>query len=192
MIDAKGGKTQTLDLHNMARSARNEYLYPTKAHELERDPESVYVFTSQRAAWLRQQGHPDHLSERGIEHLWIQVKHKGTNAEWKLIAEVTFHDLRHDFAHRARQSSWLLEEIAVYAGHQTKCWRTGYRHHCALHLTQLPTVKVAYPDPARVMCQQRRTDSGKRRNHASNLPVSHSPLEDQSGDLAARAGAKRF
>ena len=30
------------------------------------------------------------------------------------------HDLRHDFAHSARQSGWSLEEIAVYAGHQTK------------------------------------------------------------------------
>jgi site-specific recombinase XerD len=120
LVDAKGGKTRTLDLHNMARRALYDYLYPTKAHELERDRESIYVFTSQRAAWLRQQGRPDHLSERGIEYLWMQVKHKGTNAEWKLIAEVTFHDLRHDFAHRARQSGWLLEEIAVYAGHQTK------------------------------------------------------------------------
>ena len=29
-------------------------------------------------------------------------------------------DLRHDFAHRARQAGWSLEEIAVYVGHQTK------------------------------------------------------------------------
>jgi len=33
---------------------------------------------------------------------------------------VTFHDLRHDFAHRARSAGWSLEEIAVYLGHQTK------------------------------------------------------------------------
>ena len=36
-----------------------------------------------------------------------------------LVASLTF-ELRHDFAHRARQSGWSLEEIAVYAGHQTK------------------------------------------------------------------------
>lgn len=120
LVDAKGGKTRTLDLHNMARRALSDYLYPAKAQESERDRESVYVFTSQRAAWLRQQGRPDHLSERGIEHLWMQFKRQGTSEEWNLIAEVTFHDLRHDFAHRARQSGWLLEEIAVYAGHQTK------------------------------------------------------------------------
>ena len=41
-------------------------------------------------------------------------------AEWELVKSVRFHDLRHDWAHRARQSGWTLEEIAVYAGHQTK------------------------------------------------------------------------
>ncbi len=104
----------------MARRALYDYLYPAAPHELERDRESSYVFTSQRAAWLRQQGRPDHLSARGIEHLWVQFKHQGTYEEWKLIAEIPFHDLRHDFAHRARQSGWSLEEIAVYVGHQTK------------------------------------------------------------------------
>ena len=29
------------------------------------------------------------------------------------------HDLRHDFAHRARESGWTLEEIAYYLGHVT-------------------------------------------------------------------------
>jgi site-specific recombinase XerD len=120
LIDAKGGKTRTLDLHNMARRALYDYLFPARPQDRERDQESVYVFTSQRAAWLRQQGHPDHLSERGIEHLWMQAKQKGTHEEWQLIAGVTFHDLRHDFAHRARAAGWSLEEIAVYAGHQTK------------------------------------------------------------------------
>jgi site-specific recombinase XerD len=120
LVDAKGGKTRTLDLHNMVRRALYDYLYPAVPQGLERDPESAYVFTSQRAAWLRQHGRPDHLSERGIEHLWAQFKRQGSYEEWKLIADVTFHDLRHDFAHRARQSGWSLEEIAVYAGHQTK------------------------------------------------------------------------
>jgi site-specific recombinase XerD len=120
LIDAKGGKTRTLDLHNMARRALYDYLFPTRPQERERDEESVYVFTSQRAAWLRQQRRPDHLSERGIEHLWMQVKQKGNHEEWECIAGVTFHDLRHDFAHRARAAGWSLEELAVYLGHQTK------------------------------------------------------------------------
>ena len=120
LIDAKGGKTRTLDLHNMARRALYDYLFPEEPDADARDQESVYVFTSQRAAWLRQRGRPDHLSERGIEHLWMQAKRHSTAEEWSLIADVTFHDLRHDFAHRAREASWSLEEIAVYAGHQTK------------------------------------------------------------------------
>lgn len=32
---------------------------------------------------------------------------------------MTFHDLRHDFAHRARDSGWTVEEIAYYLGHTT-------------------------------------------------------------------------
>lgn len=120
LVDAKGGKTRTLDLHNMARRALYDYLFPEDRHKQERDQESIYVFTSQRAAWLRQQGQPDHLSERGIEHLWMHLKRRGTQEEWQFIAEVTFHALRHDFAHRARAAGWSLEEIAVYVGHQTK------------------------------------------------------------------------
>ena len=104
----------------MARRALYDYLSPAEPHDDNRDPESTYVFTSQRSAWLRQYGRPDHLSERGIEHLWAQFKRQGSYEEWQLIADVTFHELRHDFAHRARQSGWSLEEIAVYAGHQTK------------------------------------------------------------------------
>lgn len=50
LVDAKGGKTRTLDLHNMVRRPLYDYLSPAAPHELERDTESAYVFTSQRAA----------------------------------------------------------------------------------------------------------------------------------------------
>lgn len=33
---------------------------------------------------------------------------------------VTFHDFRHDFAHRARAAGWSLEEVADFLGHITK------------------------------------------------------------------------
>ena len=39
--------------------------------------------------------------------------------QWELIADLSFHDLRHDFAHRAREAGWTLEEIAYYLGHVT-------------------------------------------------------------------------
>jgi site-specific recombinase XerD len=120
LLDAKGSKTRTLDLSNAARQALWAYLHPEAPHADQRDPDSLYVFTGQRAAWLRAEGRPDHLSERGIEHLWTALKAGATAVEWEFVKSVRFHDLRHDWAHRARKSGWSLEEIAVYAGHQTK------------------------------------------------------------------------
>lgn len=126
LIDAKGGKTRMIDLHNQARRPLHTYLYRDVALRDHcaacdvRDADSPYVFTSQRAAWLRQHARPDHLSTRGIMHLWDGLKATSTKDEWALIQSVTFHDLRHDWAHRARAAGWQLEEIAVYAGHQTK------------------------------------------------------------------------
>lgn len=121
IADSKGGKTRTIDLHNQARRALYDYINKEDytSHEA-RDPDSAYVFTSQRAAWLRQQGRPDHLTVRGIEHIWTTTKQRARKDEYDLISDITFHDLRHDFAHRARAADWDLEEIAVYLGHQTR------------------------------------------------------------------------
>lgn len=121
ILDSKGGKTRTIDLHNEARRALYNYLFNEECLRRDaRDPDSLYVFTSQRAAWLRQQDRPDHLTVRGIEHIWTTVKQRARQDEYELIADITFHDLRHDFAHRARAAGWGLEEIAVYLGHQTR------------------------------------------------------------------------
>ncbi len=120
LSNAKGGKTRTIDLHNQARRLLYEYLYEGAGEKDAHDRNSSYVFTSQRAAWLRQQGKPDNLSVRGINHVWKKMKERAAAQQYALIANITFHDLRHDFAHRARQSGWILEEIAVYLGHQTK------------------------------------------------------------------------
>ena len=78
IVEGKGGKTRTLDLHNEARRALYTFLYEGDNTEPDaRDPESAYVFTSQRAAWLRGQGKPDNLSERGIEYLWAGTQKAG-------------------------------------------------------------------------------------------------------------------
>ena len=119
IVGSKGGKTRTLDLHNQARKALYAYLSLPATHLEAREPESPYVFTSQRAAWLRQRELPDHLTVRGITHLWAHLRTQAKHTEWDLIHTVTFHDLRHDFAHRARAGDWTLEAIAVYLGHQT-------------------------------------------------------------------------
>lgn len=103
IIDSKGGKTRLIDLHNEARRALYKYLI-NENHTLRdaRDPDSSYVFTSQRSAWLRQQGRPDHLTLRGIEYIWTAMKQNTRQGEYAFIYNITFHDLRHDFAHRAR------------------------------------------------------------------------------------------
>lgn len=75
-----------------------------------RDTTSLYVFTSQRSS---------HLTEDGI-HAWFRrLKHQANHEEWELIADLSFHDLRHDFAHRVREAGWSLEEVAYYLGHVT-------------------------------------------------------------------------
>jgi len=82
IIGSKGGKTRTIDLHNQARRALYQYLDLPSTHTEAREPDSPYVFTSQRAAWLRQQ-QPDHLTVRGISHLWAQLQAWATHDEWQ-------------------------------------------------------------------------------------------------------------
>jgi site-specific recombinase XerD len=105
-VGHKGGKTREIDLINEARRPLFRYLQRGG-----RDPESPYVFASQRGA---------RLTEAGIHHWLRALKARATKAEWDLIGDVTFHDLRHDFAHRAREAGWTLEEVAYYLGHVTK------------------------------------------------------------------------
>lgn len=105
-VGYKGGKARDIDLHNEARRPLSQYL-----HHGGRDPESPYVFTSQRSP---------RFSEAGIHHWFRTLKARATKDEWNFIHDVTFHDLRHDFAHRARAAGWSLEEVAYYLGHITK------------------------------------------------------------------------
>lgn len=104
-VGYKGGKARDIDLINAARRPLYEYIYHGG-----RDPDSPYTFTSQRS---------NRLTEAGIHRWWKNIKTQATVDEWELIHDVTFHDLRHDFAHRAREAAWTLEEVAYYLGHIT-------------------------------------------------------------------------
>ena len=104
-VGHKGEKFRDIDLLNEARRPLYDYL-----RHGGRDPESSYVFTSQRHA---------QLSEAGIHHWFRALKHQANKEQWELITDLSFHDLRHDFAHRAREAGWTLEEIAYYLGHTT-------------------------------------------------------------------------
>ncbi len=105
-VGHKGGKIRDIDLLNEVRRPLFEYL-----RQQERDAESPYVFTSQRAP---------RLTEAGVHHWLRTLKKRATKDEWELTSDVTFHDFRHDFAHRARAAGWTVEEIAYYLGHTTK------------------------------------------------------------------------
>lgn len=105
-VGHKGGKQRKIDLSLQASRPLHEYL-----KQGGRDPESRYTFNSQRA---------ERLTEAGIHHWFRDLKAKATKDEWDLIHDVTFHNLRHDFAHRAREAGWQLKEVAYYLGHITR------------------------------------------------------------------------
>jgi site-specific recombinase XerD len=127
-VGHKGEKWRDIDLINEARRPLSAYLTAVaddqgahKRKQTLREPPSAYVFTSQREKLPVPEGEYDgwRLTEDGI-HLWFQrIKRQATKEEWDLIHNITFHDLRHDFAHRAREAGWSLEEIAYYLGHIT-------------------------------------------------------------------------
>lgn len=104
-VGHKGEKFRDIDLLNDVRRPLYDYIQHGG-----REKESPYVFTSQRSS---------HFTEDGIHHWFRTLKRQANKEEWELIHMLSFHDLRHDFAHRAREAGWTLEEIAYYLGHVT-------------------------------------------------------------------------
>ena len=104
-VGHKGGKSRDIDLVNEARKPLYEFLQAT------RDPDRTYVFPSQRS---------ERLTEEGIHYWFRTLKGRARSDQWDHIADLTFHDLRHDFAHRSREAGWSLEEVAYNLGHVTK------------------------------------------------------------------------
>ena len=117
-VGHKGEKYRDIILLNTAREPLYEYLQKGK-----RARESYYVFTSQRETIPVSEGELDgwRLGEAAIHEWFKQLKATATEAEASFIRDVTFHDLRHDFAHRAKKEASLDDgELAVYLGHITK------------------------------------------------------------------------
>src|SRR5579859_4462733 len=104
-VGYKGSKWRDIDLMNKARKPLYEYLQAT------RDTERIYVFMSQRS---------ERLTEEGIHYWFRTLKAQATKDQGESIQDHTFHDLRHDFALRAREAGWSLEEVARYLGLVTK------------------------------------------------------------------------
>jgi len=104
-VGHEGRKWRDIDLMNEAREPLYAYL---QAHG---DRERPYVFLSQRS---------ERLTEQGIYYWFRTLKAQASEDQWEVIEELSFHDLRHDFAVRAREAGWTPEEVAYYLGDVTK------------------------------------------------------------------------
>jgi site-specific recombinase XerD len=100
-VGYKGSKWRDIDLLNKARKPLYEYLQATG------DIERTYVFVSQRS---------ERLTEEAIHYWFRKLKTQATKDQREVIEDLTFHDLRYDFAHRAREAGWSLEEVSDYLG----------------------------------------------------------------------------
>ncbi|WP_017815185.1 tyrosine-type recombinase/integrase [Paenibacillus shenyangensis] len=111
----KNEKRRMVQVTNSVRRALELYLYgrePGCRSQYARAEESPYVFVSQMG---------ERLTESGINKWFNKLKLSAPVEQYEEIKEITFHDLRHDFAHRMRnEEKWTLEEIAAYLGHTTK------------------------------------------------------------------------
>lgn len=104
-LGGEGVKARDIDLVNEARRVMYDYL-----QHRERAADSPFVFVSQRGP---------RLTDAGLHHWFRTLKQRAAADERSLIADISFHDLRHDFAHRALEAGWSLEELAYYLGQIT-------------------------------------------------------------------------
>ncbi|WP_054029104.1 tyrosine-type recombinase/integrase [Bacillus sp. FJAT-28004] len=108
-VGHKGNKMRNIPIMNEVRKPLYEYIESERS--LSKFSSSKYVFLSKRG---------EQLSDKGIHHWLRTLKSNARKDEWLLIEDITYHDLRHDFAHRAREAGWPLEYVSVYLGHITK------------------------------------------------------------------------
>ncbi|MGZ3627934.1 MAG: tyrosine-type recombinase/integrase [Ktedonobacteraceae bacterium] len=100
-VGYKGNKWRDIHLLNKARNALYAYLQAIG------DRERPYVFISQRS---------ERLTEEAIHYWFRSLKAQATKSQGEVIQDLTFHDLRYDFAYRAREAGWPLEKVAHYLG----------------------------------------------------------------------------
>src|SRR5437588_9560405 len=104
-VGQNGSKGRDIDLMHEARQPLYAYL------QSRRNNKRTYVFTSQRS---------ERLTEEGIYYWFRTLKAQGSRDQRAVIEELSFNDLRHDFAYRARAAGWLAEEVAYYLGQVTQ------------------------------------------------------------------------
>jgi site-specific recombinase XerC len=104
-VGAKESTRRDITLLNKARKPLYMYLQATS------DTERTYVFISQRS---------ERLTEEAIHYWFRTLKDRATKDQWQAIKDVTFNDLRQDFAQRAREGGWSNEEVAYYLGYAAR------------------------------------------------------------------------
>lgn len=104
-VDSAGTRERDIDLMSQACKPLYQYLQATLKRE------RTYVFISQRS---------ERLTEEGIYSWFRTLKAQAIDEQGELIEDLNFHTLRHDFASRAREAGWSLEEVAHYLGHVPK------------------------------------------------------------------------
>jgi site-specific recombinase XerD len=97
----EGSRWRDINLPQEARQALYAYLQATRSNT------RIYVFMSKRNG---------RLTEQGIHYWFRMLKAQASQGQLEIIQDLTFHDLRSDFAHRARETGWPLEEIETYLG----------------------------------------------------------------------------
>lgn len=100
-VGTKQSQQRDITLLNHAHQPVYDYLQAT------RDTERPYVFVSQRS---------ERLTEEAIHYWFRTLKEQATLDQMEVIENLTFHDLRTDFAQRAREAGWSLEKVACYLG----------------------------------------------------------------------------
>jgi site-specific recombinase XerC len=104
-VESTESKWRDIDLLSQAHKQLYEYLQATQGTA------RIYVFFSQRSA---------RLTAEGIYYWFRTLKAQGTKVQTEAIQDIAFHDLRYDFAARAREGSWSREEVTYYLGDVTK------------------------------------------------------------------------
>jgi len=98
-----------IDLLSHAHKPLYEYLQANQGTS------RIYVFFSQRS---------ERLTEEGIYYWFRTLKAQGTKVQKEVVQDIAFHDLRYDFASRAREGGWSREEVTYYLGDVTKSTAT--------------------------------------------------------------------
>lgn len=100
-----GKKWREIDLLTTALTPLLAYL------QARRDTPHTYLFSSQRS---------ERLTEQGIYYWFRTLKTQGSPDQQAVLADITFHDLRRDFAYRAGEAGWSPEEVTYYMGGLTE------------------------------------------------------------------------